>query len=466
MNYNINEKIALLRKNNGLNKLQLAQILNPESTASDSAKITKVTRIEEAKQEISISELERLLKYFKLGMGDFFSDKRTSADDFEDDFEDEKNISYLIKVVLNNYLHSKSLPFGDSEIGGILRKKLPDSIKNNIGISDSYVVSGSAGIGQWSEVPWVAIFDKEITTSATHGIYVVILFKADMTGFYISLNQGWTYYRDKYGTKVGKEKVQQVADKLRRSISLANLKTSFENNISLKSNGNLGRGYEYGNIYASYYAMDAEFTDSKLSSSLKEFIELYKQLKLIINNRDFDKLVTDILHQEEGLFLETPEDEQQFQNSINTDNEELQTQFVKDSPKSIPEPIVNKQGNVSWARNSKVASNTLLQANYKCEYNPEHTSFISAKTGKMYCEVHHLIPMSLQGNIEIKYSLDVEANTVCLCDTCHKIVHLGIREEREKIIRKLYKDREERLAEAGILISLPLLLSYYFKGEE
>src|SRR5699024_12047198 len=66
---------------------------------------------------------------------------------------------------------------------------------------DKYLVKGSVGQGQWAHIPWVAIFNKNITTSATRGYDIVLLFQADMTGFYLTLNQGWTYYRENYKPK-------------------------------------------------------------------------------------------------------------------------------------------------------------------------------------------------------------------------------------------------------------------------
>jgi hypothetical protein len=49
----------------------------------------------------------------------------------------------------------------------------------------SFEVKGSVGAGNWASVPWLSIFDSEITRSAQDGIYPVYLFKADASGFYL-----------------------------------------------------------------------------------------------------------------------------------------------------------------------------------------------------------------------------------------------------------------------------------------
>ena len=48
--------------------------------------------------------------------------------------------------------------------------------------------------GNKTQFPWIAIMDKNITQSIQYGLYMVYLFKRDMTGFYLSLNQGITFF--------------------------------------------------------------------------------------------------------------------------------------------------------------------------------------------------------------------------------------------------------------------------------
>lgn len=51
-----------------------------------------------------------------------------------------------------------------------------------------YLVEGSSGAGNRADMPWICIFDRDITESATYSIYICYLFRADMTGAYLSLN--------------------------------------------------------------------------------------------------------------------------------------------------------------------------------------------------------------------------------------------------------------------------------------
>ncbi|WP_217078146.1 MrcB family domain-containing protein [Clostridium baratii] len=64
--------------------------------------------------------------------------------------------------------------------------------------------------GQWAEIPWISVFLKDIITTATNGYCIVYLFKSDMSGFYLSLNQNWTYLKNKYGTNESRIKLKKL----------------------------------------------------------------------------------------------------------------------------------------------------------------------------------------------------------------------------------------------------------------
>lgn len=86
------------------------------------------------------------------------------------------NSSDLIKELSARYHSDTNLPFGKQRSNEILSKDLQASIVSLCNIDkDKYKVYGSAGTGNWSEIPWLAILDKEITTSTRKGYYVVLL---------------------------------------------------------------------------------------------------------------------------------------------------------------------------------------------------------------------------------------------------------------------------------------------------
>src|ERR1700751_5054239 len=107
-------------------------------------------------------------------------------------------VSQSISKALSEYESAKTEPFAGHPLADLMRNSFPGAIRKIVP-EDRYLVDRSAGQGQWALIPWTAVFDRLITTSARHGFYVVYLFRADLGGAYLSLNQGVTIVRETYG---------------------------------------------------------------------------------------------------------------------------------------------------------------------------------------------------------------------------------------------------------------------------
>ena len=116
-------------------------------------------------------------------------------------------------------------------------------------------------------------------------------------------------------------------------------------------------------------------------------------------------------------------------------------------------PVVEKQSSIvkAWKRSSIIKIQSIESAGFQCEVNPAHTTFTSKSTGYPYMEGHHALPMRYQN--KFSNSLDVYANIVCLCPTCHRLLHYGVESEKLNVINQIYFDRADRLAASGIRIS-------------
>lgn len=126
-------------------------------------------------------------------------------------------------------------------------------------------------------------------------------------------------------------------------------------------------------------------------------------------------------------------------------------------------PQVEFKGKMVPARNRQKAQNALALARYKCEAG-DHETFIRKTNSLPYTEPHHLIP--LQYDELFEKSLDVEANIVSLCSTCHNKIHYG--QDIEGLIRELWEMRKEQIRAAGIgvmkngvLLTVDILLGFY-----
>lgn len=104
-----------------------------------------------------------------------------------------------------------------------------------------------------------------------------------------------------------------------------------------------------------------------------------------------------------------------------------------------------------WNRSNILRIQTLISADFKCEIDSRHETFIAEKTAKPYMESHHAIPMRQQPHFD--NSLDIYANLVCLCPLCHRRIHYGLKDDRISLIRQIYSCRADRLAKSGIVLS-------------
>lgn len=335
--------------------------------------------------------------------------------------------------------NKKTYSLYDLNSASILSKELPTLLHRKAGLPKSnYKIQGSIGQGNPAEIPWICVFDLDITKSAQDGFYVVYLFKSDMSGVYLSLNQGWTQYEREYGTKEGRIEIKKNA-----TVSKKLLKSDqgfSYSPIDLKATKSLGKGYELGNICSVYYDANAIPSEEDLINDLRNLIGVYRELK--------GRVGSDIIDIKGQL------DEDSFQIEIQKGKrKELQSGAIQKKEKK------QSSSSTSWARDSNIAFTALDNANFQCENDPTHKTFISARTGKQFVEAHHLIPMEYQGDFAV--SIDVPENIISLCPNCHRAFHNSEPSIQEGLITKFFALRSSSLEERGIYVSLDKLLKYY-----
>lgn len=148
------------------------------------------------------------------------------------------------------------------------------SCVNNEHLSVSY----SFGKGNWAKVPWIAIFDDRETTSAQQGVYVVLLFRADMSGVYLTFNQGVTEPKNRLGPRDGREWLRNNATQLRRFCQpLVDRGFSLSEDIELRVEHGLGRDYEASTVAHKLYLKGSVPSDEELKGDLIACVQAYKQ---------------------------------------------------------------------------------------------------------------------------------------------------------------------------------------------
>ncbi len=102
----------------------------------------------------------------------------------------------------------------------------------------------------------------------------------------------------------------------------------------------------------------------------------------------------------------------------------------------------------SWHTSKKIKEAALKKANFCCEINQDHETFLR-EDGHKFMEGHHVIPMSAQSHFD-KINLDQEVNIASLCPTCHRSAHFAEKNHRKKIFENLFMSRKEAYLELGI----------------
>ncbi len=186
----------------------------------------------------------------------------------------------------------------------LIVRKLPSQIRDVIKNEDLRV-KGSIGQGNITTHPWISILNPEITTTTQEGLYVVILFNASFTSFYLSLHQGITYFENKYKRR-RYEFAKKVANYFREEITKDGHYSFDEINLEAQR-GSLGYGYEQTNIVSKKFDIQ-DFSEKELKKSIKQFVDLYDEIKAhMFPGKNYNELVDSILFTEEDVYISAEE---------------------------------------------------------------------------------------------------------------------------------------------------------------
>ena len=145
------------------------------------------------------------------------------------------------------------------------------------------------------------------------------------------------------------------------------------------------------------------------------------------------------------------------ENNVNSD--------VAEGAYKIAPVILDDDKKISkkYKRNPLLGKIAIQKAYYCCEHNPNHETFISAKSHKNFMEAHHLVPVKYQQLIWAKYSINVDCveNIVSLCPTCHRAFHNGTNEVKANIIEDVYQKLIPRYKSIGFNITLDEIKKLY-----
>ncbi len=289
--------------------------------------------------------------------------------------------------VLAEYQNARAHGTTDHEMARFVAEDLEEAVRRIVDDDARYKVKGSAGQGNVAKGPWIAVFDRTVTENATSGYYVVFLFREDLTGVYLSLNQGYTDLRKQYKASVEEVLQIQARDMAARVDKYP--PQFLPGPIQLSKSGGLTRGYELGSALAVFYARGAIPVEDVLQADLRTMLDLYQR---VIASK--------------ALAPTSPTD----------DDSDLPPEV-----RSLEEDLTNYRLHKRIERDAKIAPAVKAAKGYTCEVCDLNFESLYGEIGKEYIEAHHLQPVSTLKNTKLRK--DVRKDFAVLCSNCHRMIH-------------------------------------------
>ena len=157
----------------------------------------------------------------------------------------------------------------DPDVVNRITHLIPNELTRYIN-DDTYLVYGSVGKGLATKTPWIAILDKNITTSTRSGVYIVFLLSSDYKHVYLTLNQGTTV-PGQFGARLKKKVIVERTLNIRKQLNI--------DNALLLTDGKAKIADERYLAGAIYYSLWDETDDEQGKTLLQLYLDIYKRYK-------------------------------------------------------------------------------------------------------------------------------------------------------------------------------------------
>lgn len=185
-----------------------------------------------------------------------------------------------LETVLARYEEARAgEPFGREHPLWDTFRALRDEVARlpTVASRDTLDVGWSAGGGQWARVPWVAVLDSRETRTPRRGLHVAFLFRQDLSGVYLVLNQGIAEPRRQLGAVVARATLRRRADDLRAFCrDLPARGFAVDDLLDLRlDDAALERDYEASVVAYRFYEAGAIPDDDVLAGDVEAVLDAY-----------------------------------------------------------------------------------------------------------------------------------------------------------------------------------------------
>lgn len=172
---------------------------------------------------------------------------------------------------------AKGRAFANNPFGVFVRTEIPEALYNTGLVNrQKYLITASVGAGNWAMIPWICIFDRAISTSATKGVYIVYLLSKDSKRLYLTFNQGCTEIRNQHSKRETIQIMHHNADEIRRFVSDRGFISDCD--IDLGDHlTDLGDMYREGTIFYKRYDVNSLPGEEELREDLSQMMSIYAE---------------------------------------------------------------------------------------------------------------------------------------------------------------------------------------------
>lgn len=189
-------------------------------------------------------------------------------------------ISDELETILRGYVDARGTqPFGGEHEMRTTFRRLEAALRSQPTVAErgTIKVQASLGRGNWAAVPWVALMDERETTTTRQGVYCVYLFREDMSGVYLTLNQGVTEPTQRLGLRQGRMDLRKHVQTIRElCVPLLESGFALDDGIDLRAPGGLGANYEVSTIAYKLYERERLPGDRELLDDLRALLDAYE----------------------------------------------------------------------------------------------------------------------------------------------------------------------------------------------
>lgn len=307
------------------------------------------------------------------------------------------------QFILDNYITGDKKVSNTSDLYDVLIHKIPIEVRSIFPFRKNLSFKGSMGQGNKTDYPWVSILNRNITVSTKYGLYIVYLFKKDMSGFYLALSQGITYFNDTFGKKkyeAARKVVKYFQERIEDSYFSKQLISLFDTR-----KGTLGYGYEQATILSKYYESN-KFTENELIEDYKRMLAIYDEIYQNMDTDSYNEIIDRIIN-----FTKTKKEHLVLAEDAIEDIREALTP-IDGQPYDFSKQLKEVQPYIDKSTKYKEITNPLIK---KTDY---------IKKAKMDAEIGYLGEMFV-----LEYERQRLANNPLLSEYSDKIEHVSVKSD-------------------------------------